>query len=156
MPNREIMCESGTGQCDGHITNATVPCAVKRHITYLDNTHTLVHDISDKFKPYTDKVYESGAIIETYSYENMHFKKLIKSKDIAKPKKEKKKANGDYKREHRTIIRTKNRLKRLINTNIKQYNEKDKFITFTFSEFQERDEVARKFKAFNRRFKKIY
>ncbi len=28
------------------------------------------------------------------------------------------------KREHRTIIRTKNRLKRLINTNIKQYNEK--------------------------------
>ena len=106
MPNREIMCESGTGQCDGHITNATVPCAVKRHITYLDNTHTLVHDISDKFKPYTDKVYESGAIIETYSYENMHFKKLIKSKDIAKPKKEKKKANGDYKREHRTIIRT--------------------------------------------------
>ena len=49
MPNREIMCESGTGQCDGHITNATVPCAVKRHITYLDNTHTLVHDIQIKY-----------------------------------------------------------------------------------------------------------
>lgn len=31
MPNREIMCESGTGQCDGHITNATVPCRETAH-----------------------------------------------------------------------------------------------------------------------------
>ena len=112
---------------------------------------------TSKSKLYSIKAIESGKYIELYGYELKQVKKLEKSVNEKAVRKIKVKIDElNYVRENRTIIRTKNNLKRLINANIGQYNTKDKFITLTFKEFKSRDEVEYCFKLFNQRLKMKY
>lgn len=124
--------------------------------------HTLGQPtIRDKYKPFNCKLVRSGDTTEIYQYENLQFKKL-KSDTIkvhlTKPEKGKNKNIEDesYKRKPRTIYRTIRNMRRLIDANVNQYKEQDKFITLTFEIFCKRDEVLAKFKLFNRRLKLKY
>lgn len=112
-----------------------------------------------KYKPYIVKCVKSGKILETYVYESPQFKKIGKDKANIKTgiKKSKKKCTDEnYKREDKSVYKTKRMLKRLINANIGMYPETDKFITLTFKDFKSREQVLTDFRNFIRRLSDRY
>ena len=112
-----------------------------------------------KYKPYIIKCVKSGKILEKYVYESPQFKKIGNDKGnlkIGKKQNKKKCTNEKYKREDRSVYKTKQMLKRLINTNIGRYSETDKFITLTFKDFKSREQVLTDFRNFNRRLSDRY
>lgn len=132
---------------------------------------------NQRYKFYTSKVVQSGSITEIYRYEHSQFKKIQneenkrprKKDEIKKHSNKKEHKNNDknndknntiktniYKREEKTIYRTKRNLKRLIYANINQRKETDKFITLTFKDKPTREDVFMKFKRFNGRLRKLY
>ena len=94
-----------------------------------------------KFELYNIKVIVSGDVVEIYRYEDERYKKLpsdeiedtqeadAESDSKTKTQSQAVKSNAEYKRKLENIARTKRNLKRLIEANINQYSEKDKFIT---------------------------
>lgn len=110
----------------------------------------------------------SGDVVEIYRYENEQYKK-IQDDDVVDTQEDEEQSDtaeethtqqaqpdASYKRKDRTIARTKRNLKRLIEANVNQYDEKDKFISLDFAEFFSRDEVLHKFEMFNQRLKRTY
>ena len=106
-----------------------------------------------KFELYNIKVIVSGDVVEIYRYEDERYKKLpsdeiedtqeadAESDSKTKTQSQAVKSNAEYKRKLENIARTKRNLKRLIEANINQYSEKDKFITLDFAEYLSRDKV---------------
>lgn len=121
-----------------------------------------------KFELYNIKVIVSGDVVEIYRYEDERYKKLpsdeiddtqeadAESDSKTKTQSQAVKSNADYKRKLENIARTKRSLKRLIEANVNQYSEKDKFVTLDFAEYLSRDEVVYRFKQFNKRLRRKY
>jgi len=134
--------------------------------TYLDKIETTETKKVIEIQKYDYKIVVSGDIIEVYKYSNEQYKTknldiLIiqeKSKDNHKHiEQDTAQESKDYKRSIETIYATRRRLKNLINANVNQYKPmKDKFITLTFKEELNRDEVIKCFKLFNKRLRYKY
>lgn len=134
--------------------------------TYLDYIHTYETQQSEKEKKiYKHKLINCGGIFEVYSYnrdkqidvEQDDKKEIIEVKDVDTGEKQEEQDNeSEYHRKISTIYRTRTNLKRLINSNVGQYKEKDKFITLTFADYLERDEVIHRFKLFQKRLRRRY
>lgn len=122
-----------------------------------------------EYKKYSYKIVKSGDVLEIYRYEEEQYKAIPPSeldkkineledkqeqeKDVSNvPKAE----QVQYHRTHANIYRAKRQIKRLINANIHQYKERDKFITLTFRDKPTRDEVLHRFKKFIQRLKYKY
>jgi len=71
----------------------------------------------------------SGDFYELYKYENPYF--YNKSPSNGKPVD---RGNADEQRRDDNLFACRQRVRRLINSNINQYNERTKFITYTFKE----------------------
>lgn len=112
-----------------------------------------------KYKLYIVKCVKSGKILEKYVYESPQFKKTGKNESCIKSVKKQNKqkcADEKYKRENRSVNKTRQMLKRLINANIGKYPETDKFITLTFKDFKSREQLLEDFRNFNRRLSDRY
>lgn len=167
---KQINTEHGRRGC---VMGATAPINTPSHAhaelarrTYLDYKHTSETEVIENVDviPYTYKVVLNGKVIEIYEY-TAEKQKILKNESVEKPVEEKQESiakkkqveeTKEYHRKLRTVYRTKQSLKRLINSNIGQYAEKDKFITLTFEKYLERDEVIKCFKLFNKRLRYKY
>lgn len=135
------------------------------------------------YKEYQYKVVVSGDITEIYAYDEELLKKL-EDDEKAKSKIAKKKIKVEliedeeksdlitasesmnalakqiddefYEKRKANVNRTKLKLKRIIYANVGQYRFREKFITLTFKEYKERDDVVYCFKKFKQRWKDIY
>lgn len=125
-------------------------------------------------KGYTYKVIISGDITEVYAYSQTQYKKIKvddieNEKHIKEIKKEFEKSEEteeiikltridekDYKRNIENINRTRMSLKRLINANVGQYKEYDKFYTLTFKKYVNREELCKQFMLFKKRMYRKY
>ena len=111
-------------------------------------------------KLYRYRTVEAGDTIEIYNYSDMRGKNMEEKEPVEKEEKASDpvpaEPDSTYKRKTQTIYRTKQRLRRLIQANQGQYEEREKFITLTFEEFLERREVQKAFDLFNRRMKYNY
>lgn len=107
---------------------------------------------------YRNKIVVSGEVVELYLYDKTLSKKI---NDLTEEEKTKKAKNEivpqvydeNYKRSKSSAYRSRKELERLINANVGQYKESDKFITLTFSEERDRDGVIKCFKRFNERLR---
>lgn len=118
------------------------------------------------FSPYNVKVIVSGDVVEIYDYENEQYKKCLEDvevteeleteSDVKTATKLQSTPDVNYKRKDRTIARTKRNLKRLIESNVRQYEQQDKFISLDFAQYLNRDEVINCFRQFNKRLKYNY
>lgn len=107
---------------------------------------------------YDYKIIKCGDITEIYCYKDMQWKKTGDDKktvamvddalDTLVEKKKKlsvsKKDDKDFKRMPISIQRTKKKLQRLIDANIGQYKEQDKFLTLTFKDNEDGSQLTRK------------
>lgn len=127
-----------------------------------------------EIKRYNFKVIKCGNITEIYAYEIDQFKTLKvleieseeevkQAEELVKKSKEIKSVSvvhqldEDYVRRKETINQIKKKLKRLVNSNVGQYNCSDKFLTLTFEgEPPTREEVVHRFKMFTKKFRRIY
>ncbi len=159
----------GLGCCVEDTNTQTKPNANADEggISYLDYRKTTETRNKFEIKRYNYKIVKSGKITEIYKYKNERAIKIesiknkvkINNKDKFITNKMRKNNVGQdkyYYRTESTIYETKRRLRRLINANIGQYKETDKFITLTFKEFLTREEVIQSFKNFNKRLRYIY
>lgn len=119
---------------------------------------------------YNYKIIEAGDEIEVYSYRFKQSKKDDDESDILidceTDKQDEKneseiksetEADESYKRKKENIRKTKIKLRRLINANAFQYEERDKFITLTFAgDPPTRDEVVQKFYNFGVRLRRKF
>lgn len=175
-PAVETVVQMGENQGDeeqrrrGCVMGASAPINTPSHAhaelarrTYLDYKHTTeTKEVeNEQVIPYSYKVVLNGEVIEVYEYTQAK-QKVLKNEADEKPvrKKQEPSANEkqeeetkEFHRKRRTIYRTKQSLKRLINANVAQYQEKDKFITLTFADYLDRDEVIKRFKLFNKRLR---
>ncbi|MEG0408986.1 MAG: hypothetical protein RR623_08945 [Bacilli bacterium] len=155
MPMHVSVCSALSDETQGH--NASGNEVATTYLDYIETSETKKSIIQD----YDYKIVESGNIIEIYKYYRQNYKVIKDDKTLVDNQentfvvkgKQKKEINSSYKRDKNTIYETKRRLKRLINSNIGQYETKDKFITLTFKEFLTRDEVIKSFKNFNKRLR---
>lgn len=130
---------------------------------------------------YRFRVIKSGGVTEIYAY-SADREKIIKSEEqieeetiaklkakmnpktgeIKEPKKlkveveaEKEKAKN-YKRLPASVQRTRSNIRRLIDANVAQYDEMEKFLTLTFDRDVSREEAMTEFKQFVQRLKYYY
>lgn len=120
-------------------------------------------------KDYRYRIIVSGGETEIYTYEEEQRKRLGDKEtfdfddESSDPKEESKpdqltaESEGEYRRRSNNNDKVKQRLRRLVNANINQWKEKDKFLTLTFAEKEDyseytRDEVSYCFKKFKMRF----
>lgn len=135
--------------------------------TYLDYIHTYETQSNNQEvdgKSYKHRIVISGDVIECYS--TNHEKVKVEKDEEQNPNEEmeekpQKKHDEqleemEYHRKLSAVHRTRTNLKRLVNANVGQYEEKDKFITLTFEKYLERDEVIKCFKLFQKRLRRRY
>lgn len=127
------------------------------------------------YEEYCYKVVKSGKHTELYIYKDKIFKrktketndlmKMINDWDITENEllKEKKKADENVLEEFLPVAkndvnikRTQKRLRRLINSNLGQYEEQDKFLTLTFPKLKSREKACRAFKTFAQNLRRHY
>lgn len=128
-----------------------------------------------RYKDYTFKIIKSGNVTEIYAYRELLYKKVWKEtieaeKDTTQLEQEVKEKGVDeivgevtkidekeYTRRKADILQTKRKLTRLIQSNVGQWNETDKFLTLTFEgKPPTRQQVVDDFKYFNKKFKRKY
>lgn len=138
----------------------------------------------DNYENYCYKAVRSGKHVELYIFYDMVFKRrtekskelteLINSWDITTNEKDiQSKENGDdgmfevindqelikeanMKKNDISLKRSQRRLKRLINANVGQYEQVDKFLTLTFPHLRDRDKACRAFKTFAQNLRRHY
>ena len=137
------------------------------------------------YENYCYKAVRSGNHVELYIYYDMVFKRrteeskeltdLIDSWDITTNEKNlqisekgdedmgdniksaEQKANlQDMKKNDVSLRRSQRRLKRLINANVGQYKQVDKFLTLTYPHLKEREKACRAFKTFAQNLRRHY
>lgn len=123
------------------------------------------------YKDYSFKIIKSGNITELYSYQANLVKKIKKDVDLEvekeylrivakkiKPLIQTKSSESiEYFRRKSDISFAKRKLRRLIYSNIGQYDEVDKFVTLTFAgENPTREKVVKEYQEFKRRLKYYY
>lgn len=136
------------------------------------------------YENYCYKAVRSGKHVELYIFYDMVFKRrteeskelteLINSWDITTNEKDlRSKENGDdgmdvvsydkdlknvtdMKKNDISLKRSQRRLKRLINANVGQYEQVDKFLTLTFPHLKDRDKACRAFKTFAQNLRRHY
>lgn len=132
----------------------------------------------EQYEEYCYKTVRSGRYTEMYIYYDKIFKrktkkadeliKEIKSWDITTFEKELESENKDemkqeiieefvqVNKDDANIRRSQKRLRRLINSNLGQYEELDKFLTLTYPGLKSREKACRAFKTFAQNLRRHY
>lgn len=125
------------------------------------------------YEEYCYKIIKCGKHIELYIYKDKIFKrktketndlmKIINEWDITENERElqneKKKTEEEFiavAKNDVNIRKTQKRLRRLINSNLGQYEEQDKFLTLTYPKLKSREKACRAFKTFVQNLRRHY
>lgn len=128
--------------------------------------------MKNTYTKYGYKIVKSGDVLEVYRYEQEQYKKMTSSEFEKEMEKQENRIEEEkerlllheeisldesiYRRKKESIYRTKKNIRLLIDSNIHQYKERDKFITLTFENNPDRTELLYCFKKFNMRLKYEY
>ena len=128
--------------------------------------------MKNTYTKYGYKIVKSGDVLEIYRYEQEQYKKMTSSEFEKEMEKQENRIEEEkerlllheevsfdesiYRRKKESIYRTKKNIRLLIDSNVHQYKERDKFITLTFKDNPDRAKLLYCFKKFNMRLKYEY